>query len=330
MPCRCILRLHVALVVPALLAAGTGSASARTVRMLFIGNSYTYRNDLADVVKRLLEAGDPEVTVDITRVLYGGRTPEHHWEQFRTQDLLRLNELTRAELEAICADLRAKGAAAKAAGGGQAKDAGRYNGAIRHHRQWMKMVGEDAPGWDCVVVQSYRDTRGGLDSSYARYCRKFSELIRARGARMILYNTAPTYQNQDPLDAPPDPAEALAETTAFATLAKELDALLVPVPLAVVRCQTARPGVVLRYHNDGHLNQTCGYLTACCFYAAITGRSPEGLPVDTVIDPKVWDKDNPDAGPDGDPRKVVFPPNLRTFLQTTAWEAVQEAARLAQ
>jgi len=118
---------------------------ANTIRALFFGNSYTFRNDLSEVVKQLAEAGDPELTFEYTTVVYGGRTLENHWAQFQSQNI-----------------------------------------------------------------------------------------------------------------------------------------------------------------------------------AALFGRSPEGLSIDRVIDPKVVDKDKPDVGPDGDPRECVFSDDMRTFLQKTAWQTMQD------
>ena len=146
---------------------------------------------------------------------------------------------------------------------------------------------------------------------------------------MILYATGPRYQNATPLSAPPDPTPALEETRSLVALARELDALLVPMPFVISRCQTTRPGLVLRWRNDGHLNQACAYLTACTFYSVLFGKSPEGLPVAEVTDPKIVDKAKPDQDPDGGPRRVVFPDELRSFLQSVAWEAVEACAELA-
>ena len=49
-----------------------------TMRALFFGNSYTRRNDLPEVVKAFVEAGNPGVAFDYGAVVYGGRTLAHH------------------------------------------------------------------------------------------------------------------------------------------------------------------------------------------------------------------------------------------------------------
>ena len=58
--------------------AGLRAAEAEKLNVLFIGNSYTARHKLANVVKAMAEAGNPGLTVDITQVIYGGRRLVDH------------------------------------------------------------------------------------------------------------------------------------------------------------------------------------------------------------------------------------------------------------
>ena len=295
----------------------------KKMRALFFGNSYTRRNDLPELVKTFVEAGDPGLSFDYDAVIYGGRTLEHHWA-FQSQNILKLPNLTEAVLEAACEDMEAASQHAETLPEPDNKDAGRYRSAIAKQQEWRKMTGENAPSWDYVVLQSWRDTEGGLFSGYAVHTTKFAELARERGMKIVLYNTGPTYQNAEPLNAAPDKEIAVEESRFVPALGSVLDALVIPVPLAIVNCQAERPDLPMRYVNDGHPNQICGYLTACLFYAALFGRSPEGLFVDRVVDNKIVDEENPDVGPDGDPREFVFSDELRMFLQRTAWATIQE------
>jgi hypothetical protein len=112
-------------------------------------------------------------------------------------------------------------------------------------------------------------------------------------------------------------------------LAKQIDATVVPMSMVALRCQTVRPDLTLRYVNDGHLNQTMGYLTACTFYAALFNRSPEGLTIDTVND-KMRSRDGkPAQDPDGGPLKRTFSAQDRADLQRIAWEGLQQFQQLA-
>lgn len=67
-------------------------AAPRTLRVLFIGNSYTYVNDLPAAVARIAresegERGRPSITVD--SAVEGGATLQLHWERMR-QDRIRM------------------------------------------------------------------------------------------------------------------------------------------------------------------------------------------------------------------------------------------------
>ena len=71
------------------------------------------------------------------------------------------------------------------------------------------------------------------------------------------------------------------------------------------------------------------YLTAATFYAALFGRSPEGIPVNDVTDTKVTDRNHPDLDPDGRPQRKVFDDDQRLFLQRTVARAVEDYRKLA-
>ncbi|MFN2352559.1 MAG: hypothetical protein ABR497_11510 [Kiritimatiellia bacterium] len=185
----------------------------------------------------------------------------------------------------------------------------------------MKDSGE-TPKLDYVVLQSFRDEKEGLDSPYAVYARKFAKDIKEHGAKPILYLTEFYGLNSNPLAEPPDPKPVMEQARYQAALANEMDALVVPMPLAVLKLLQKRPDLTLRYSDNSHLNQICAYLTACCFYAAMFDKSPVGLSVREINNPAFVGKMARD--PDGHPKNVVFPDDLATVLQETAWEAVSE------
>ena len=49
------------------------------LRILFIGNSYTGRNDLPGLLTRLAAAADPPVVIETGRVLANGMALKYHW-----------------------------------------------------------------------------------------------------------------------------------------------------------------------------------------------------------------------------------------------------------
>jgi len=155
-------------------------------------------------------------------------------------------------------------------------------------------------------------------------------LIKAQGGRVVLYETTPTTQNEKPLTAPPDSAPVIEKAKTIAALANRIDATVVPMSMVALHCQTVRPDLTLRFVNDGHLNQTMAYLTACTFYAALFDRSPEGLPVDTVTDTRFLDDKQRDKDRDGGPIRRTFSAQDRADLQRIAWEGLKQFQELAK
>ncbi len=295
------------------------AAEQKTLNVLFIGNSFTACHNLAQVVKALAGAGHPTLRFDVTTVLYGGRRLVDHW-RLGTQNFVRIAELTAAEEQATVKSLEEMVAL-------DPND--RYApSALARHRDLSKSLESRRKKWDFVVLQSYRDDLEGDKSLYAQYAPKFAELIKAQGGRVVLYETTPTTQNSKPVTAPPDAAVVTGKAKTIAALAAQTDALVVPMSMVALRCQTVRPDLTLRYVNDGHLNQTMGYLTACTFYAALFQRSPEGLPIDTVNDNRTKDG-KPAQDPDGGPLQRTFSAQDRADLQRIAWEGFQQFQQLA-
>ena len=69
------------------------------LRVLFIGNSYTYVNDLPGQIQRLAEAADAELPLDVVSVTPGGMTLEHHWADGVARRLIRQGGWTHVVLQ---------------------------------------------------------------------------------------------------------------------------------------------------------------------------------------------------------------------------------------
>lgn len=307
------------------LAADQPAAGKQTMRVLFIGNSYTGRHNLSQVVKSMAEAGNPGLTFEPTTVIYGGRTLADHW-RLGTQNYVRVHSLTRADEQATIASL------AKLA-----KDPNEKYGAaaLKRHRTLLADLESQRTKWDVVVLQSYRDDIEGDPSLYAQFAPKFAKLARAQGARVILYETTPTTQNAEPLSEAPDPTAVMKKARAIAALADRIDrdrteekgqveTRAAPMSLVGLRCQTERPDLTLRFVNDAHLNHTMAYLTACTLYAALFDRDPQGLPIDSITDIRFLDAKNKDKDRDGKPIKRTFADKDRSDLQRIAWEGYKQ------
>jgi hypothetical protein len=293
-----------------LLAASAHAAERKTLNVLFIGNSYTARHNLAQVVKAMAEAGNPGLTFDITQVIYGGRRLIDHW-RLGTQNYVRIADLTADEEKQTIADLKKQIA-------DDPKD--KYaKGALRRHQSLLKNLEAQRKKWDIVVLQSYRDDIQGETSLYLEYAPKFAELIKAQGARVVLYETTPATQNAKPLTAPPDTEKVLAKEKLIAKLANQIDATVVPMSIVGLRCQTERPDLTLRFINDAHLNHTMAY------------KSPEGLPVDSITDIRFFEMDgkaDKTKDRDGNPIERTFAGKDLADLQRIAWEGLNEFRKI--
>lgn len=312
------------LVVLSMLSLHSLSAAERqSIKLLFYGNSFTGMHNIPLLVKQVVESGQPEVEVDWMAALHGGSRLEYQWESKGNQLYLQLPERSAAEVEAALASFeKAYAEVRKEKRAERDPNAPPYRQRIANYGTWlgwMKASG-GTPQLDYVVLQAHRDERGELASPYAVYARKFADMAKKHGVQPILYLTEFHELNPQPLTEPVDPEPFMEKARYQAKLANELDALTVPVPLAVLKLLQKRPDLTLRYSDNAHLNQLCAYLTACCFYAAIVDESPVGLSVRGINNPGF--KNGVD--PDGNPKNVIFPEELATVLQETAWEAVQE------
>src|SRR3954464_1131337 len=85
-------------------AAVAQSEEQKTINALFIGNSFTGRHNLSEVVKAMAEAGNPGLRFEVTTIIYGGRTLKDHW-RLGSQNFVRLAALTKDEQRATIRSL---------------------------------------------------------------------------------------------------------------------------------------------------------------------------------------------------------------------------------
>ena len=334
---------------------------------LFIGNSFTFRHELKDIFKTLAMEGNPGTNFIAERITYGGRDMFRHYDMFRSQDLLCLGSLTDAKLRESIDEMRkmaqpmpelpfyagywksidaralveyenyeAKDNGVRTA---RARTANRKstsweedqklitNSAIKHHQTWINNRSDYPAAWNYVVLQSWQDVSENPETGYIKYATLFAKAAKRQNTTPILYLTAPYSLNKESVKEPMEPERALKETRIAADIAKKTGAIVVPVPLAIYRLQKAGIPIVLGYKNDIHPNQTCAYLTACLFYAAVFNKSPEGLALSEVAETKIVDADKPGCDPDGNPLKRVFTEAERKLLQRTAWETMEAFRR---
>lgn len=199
----------------------------KPIRVLFVGNSQFYFNELHKIVQALAESAPkdrPRIRADAKpsdRAVAGGARLESHWKK------------------------------------GAGKDTAR--GKITQEK------------WDFVVLQDY--TYVTSKEEYAQYARLFHDLIRANGAKTVLFSTA-----SFPKDVP---KSFLDVNERHVTVGKELK---VPVAaagkawLAFWGDNPTQEQILDLYHPDkGHPGPKGSYLYACTLYPILTGHSPVGL-----------------------------------------------------
>ncbi len=132
--------------------------------------------------------------------------------------------------------------------------------------------------WDVVVLQGHSlgPIREATAEPFRRAAREFVATARAHGAQPVFFMTW-AYSGQPGMTALLDEA--------YTGIGRELDARVVPVGLAFARVTRERPDIVLRTDDDRHPTMAGTYLTACVFFAALYGQSPEGLDYDAGLPP---------------------------------------------
>jgi hypothetical protein len=74
-------------------ALPAGAEALKTLNVLFIGNSFTARHNLAHLVEAMAEEGHPGLDMEVTTVIYGGRTLQDHW-RLGTANFVKITTLT--------------------------------------------------------------------------------------------------------------------------------------------------------------------------------------------------------------------------------------------
>jgi hypothetical protein len=183
------------------------------MKILFIGNSFTARNDMPGMIAALAESRGERLEHDL--VSAGGASLRRHWN---------------------------KGDA-------------------------LARIRRDQP--DCVVLQEQSTLPVKNAGRMHDNIRLFAPPIAESGASTALYVT---WARQNA------PATQDAITGAYAAIAAEIGAALVPVGPAWQAFTRAHATPNLYDRDLSHPSPAGSYLAACVFYAVLFGRTPVGLP----------------------------------------------------
>lgn len=319
-----------------LLLAFIGSMGAKEINILFVGNSFTFRHNLPELVKTVFEEGQPDLRVNVDKVVYGGQDLFRHHDLYFSQSAVRLNSITIPEIESYREKIQAFLELEEAPEFYNEywsrsdlkpqpwKTVVNLLRAALKRQDWMiqRIRNNQRMQWDYVVLQSWQDIVEDPNSGYAEYAKKWAQIAKGEGAEVVLYITAPYAQNATPVDAPLHPEQVEMEMRAIRKLADAIDAYaVVPVPLAIRNIQEGGTELTFRYTNDFHPNQTCAFLTANMFYAAFFKENTEEFSFNTVVETN--DKGAGEGkDPDGGDAKVVFEEATKRRLQEVAYGSV--------
>jgi hypothetical protein len=184
-------------------------------KILYVGNSFTARNDLPGLIARLAEARG--TAIEHRLIHAGGASLRAHW------------------------------------------NAGPAAEAIRDG------------GYDAVVLQEQSTLPVKNAARMHENVRLFDGVIRAAGARAVLYMTWARMNA---------PESQQAITDAYTAIGMELGAAVAPVGVAWQRFLRANDRPVLHDRDQSHPSVAGSYLAACVFLATLFRESPVGVDVD--------------------------------------------------
>lgn len=131
-----------------------------------------------------------------------------------------------------------------------------------------------------------------LKSVFTEHAKKDADIVRSHGTKPIFF------MSWAYLDKPEMTAE-LAE--AYTVAGNANDALVIPAGLAFAKVRAKQPELNLYQPDKRHPSLAGTYLASCAVFSALTGRSPVGNPYIAGLDV-----------------------TTAQFLQTAAWETVQD------
>lgn len=234
------------------LACG-GEPTPAPLKVLFIGNSYTYVNDLPSMVVAMAEAaGDRKIDAD--RHLVGGCTFERHVKETGALDKIRSQQWDVVVLQEQ--SLRPIVDRAK----------------MREYACWLHAEavkqGAETVFYLTWARQHIPDMQeGSAPAASIEYARAMYKISQA-GKHTDFDTWWPQHESdlQSGLNG------------AYFDLAKQLGARVAPVGIAWKKALAAGPPFVLHSPDKSHPNSTGTYLAACVFYATLLEVNPTGLP----------------------------------------------------
>ena len=130
--------------------------------------------------------------------------------------------------------------------------------------------------WDYVILQGKSDETTAIPDKFKNAVATLAPLIKSAGAQMVLYCTwAPDYKSS----AYNIDQQQMNIANVYYAAARQQGCALAPSGIAFARERTLYPDLDL-YYSAGdrlHPNVAGSYLSACCIYSTLFGRSAEGI-----------------------------------------------------
>jgi hypothetical protein len=134
--------------------------------------------------------------------------------------------------------------------------------------------------WTHVVLQDQSAQPATNPEATLQAGKTLCELVRKDGAVPVFFLTW-AYRNQDGKGMETEMQESLS--VAYAAAAKETNAVLAPVGPAWQAVLAKDPKAPLYAEDGQHPSAEGTYLAACVFYAALSGKTPVGLPARLTV-----------------------------------------------
>lgn len=230
--------------------------NSKPIRVHFVGNSYTYYQNLAQVLTIMAKSRGIEMVT--SKSTFGGATLAERWFN-GSADKPLWNINTKDKLRT-----------------------GNFN---------------------VVVLQEMSMNPITHPDSTLKYVHLFSDLIKSQGAKPLLYLTwskEKTPQTQDQI------------TSTFLKAAKANEIEVAPVGEAWKLAKSLRPELKLFADDGTHPSYLGAYLSACTFFATLTGEDPVGLPRNFRTEDKLGESIE----------LMLVDAEIAKFLQTVARDAV--------
>jgi hypothetical protein len=190
------------------------------MKILFIGNSFTGRNNLPDMLNQIAALSSSPVAIETEQNLVNGASLRLHWNAGKALDAIQ------------------------------------------------------SQPWDYIVLQEQSTLPIKNAGRFHENVRLFDTEIKKVGSRTALYLT---WARRDV----PETQKALTEGTT--SIARELDALLIPVGHAWQMALNLKAELPLFDKDGSHPTATGSYLAACVFYATLCGGNTEKLPLPPTV-----------------------------------------------